>query len=140
MFREVAGISPAAISLIAIVATLNTILAQMTMASRVIYGLARDGRLPAMLARVHPRTRTPLQATMLVTLAIVPLALLVPMTALAEVTALATLAVFAPVNLALLRLRYRGVETRVPHVTVPVWVPTLALATCLAMIVHALWK
>lgn len=140
VFREVAGISPAAISLIAIVATLNTILAQMTMASRVIYGLARDGRLPAMLARVHPRTRTPMQATMLVTLAIVPLALLVPMTALAEVTALATLAVFAVVNLALLHLRYRGADTRVPHVTVPVWVPALALVTCLAMIVHALWK
>lgn len=140
VFREVAGISPAAISIIAIVATLNTILAQMTMASRVVYGLARDGRLPAMLARVHPRTRTPMQATMLVTLAIVPLALLVPMTALAEVTALATLAVFAVVNLALLHLRYRGVETRVPHVTVPVWVPALALTTCLAMIVHALWN
>lgn len=77
---------------------------------------------------------------MLVTLAIVPLALLVPMTALAEVTALATLAVFAVVNLALLHLRYRGADTRVPHVTVPVWVPALALVTCLAMIVHALWK
>lgn len=138
VFREVAGISPAAISIIAIVATLNTILAQMTMASRVVYGLARDGRLPAILARVHPRTRTPMQATMLVTLAIVPLALLVPMTALAEVTALATLVVFALVNLALLRLRYRGVETDTAHVTVPVWVPAFALATCMAMIVHAL--
>ena len=45
VFREVAGVSPATISAIAIVATLNTILAQMTMAARVAYGLARQGEL-----------------------------------------------------------------------------------------------
>ncbi|QWG23022.1 amino acid permease [Bradyrhizobium sediminis] len=138
VFREVAGVSPATISAIAIVATLNTILAQMTMAARVIYGLAREGSLPAFFARVNPRTRTPLPATAFVVLAIVPLALLVPLTPLAELTSLATLAVFAVVNLALLWLRYRGVESLVPHVTVPTWVPAIGLATCTAMIVHAL--
>jgi amino acid transporter len=138
VFREVAGASPATISAIAIVATLNTILAQMTMAARVIYGLAREGSLPAFFARVNPRTRTPLPATAFVVLAIVPLALLVPLTPLAEITSLATLAVFAVVNLALLRLRWRGVESLVPHVSVPTWVPATGLATCTAMIVHAL--
>ena len=138
VFRQVAGVSPATISAIAIVATLNTILAQMTMAARVIYGLARRGHLPAPLARVHPRTRTPLLATALVAIAIVPLALLVPLTPLAEMTSLATLAVFAVVNLALLRLRYRGVEALVAHVTVPIWMPAIGLATSVAMIAHAL--
>jgi APA family basic amino acid/polyamine antiporter len=139
VFHEVAGVSPATISAIAVVATLNTILAQMTMASRVIYGLARERSLPSLFARVHPRTRTPLLATALILVLIVPLALLVPLTLLAEITSLATLAVFAIVNLALLRLRYRGVETRVPHVSVPIWVPAIALATCAAMIAHALF-
>src|SRR3569833_2229444 len=46
VFREVAGVSPATISAIAIVATLNTIIAQMTMAIRVVYGLAQQGALP----------------------------------------------------------------------------------------------
>ncbi|WP_249779782.1 APC family permease [Bradyrhizobium sediminis] len=138
VFREVAGVSPATISAIAIVATLNTILAQMTMAARVIYGLAREGSLPAFFARVNPRTRTPLPATAFVVLAIVPLALLVPLTPLAELTSLATLAVFAVVNLALLWLRWRGAESLVPHVTVPTWVPAIGLATCAAMIAHAL--
>ena len=140
VFREVAGVSPVAISAIAIVATLNTILAQMTMASRVIYGLAREGGLPAVFARVHPRTRTPLLATGFVVISIAPLALLVPLTPLAEITSLATLAVFAVVNLALLLLRYRGVESRVAHVNVPIWVPAIALATCVAMIAHALFN
>jgi APA family basic amino acid/polyamine antiporter len=138
VFREVAGVSPVTISAIAIVATLNTILAQMTMAARVVYGLAREGSLPAVFARVHPRSRTPLAATALVVIAIVPLALLVPMAPLAELTSLATLSVFAVVNLALLWLRYRGAPSLVPHVTVPVWVPATGLATCAAMIAHAL--
>lgn len=140
VFREVAGVSPATISAIAIVATLNTILAQMTMAARVIYGLAREGNLPSVLARVHPRTGTPLPATALVAISIVPLALTVPLTALAETTSLATLTVFAIVNLALLWLRYRGVTSLVPHITIPVWMPATGLATCVAMIVHALWQ
>jgi amino acid transporter len=140
VFHEFAGVSPATISAIAIVATLNTILAQLTMAARVIYGLAREGSLPSVLARVHPRTRTPLAATAFVVIAIVPLALLVPLTPLAELTSLATLAVFAVVNLALLRFRYRGVESLVPHITVPIWVPTIGFATCAAMIVHALLR
>ena len=63
VFREVAGISPVTINVIAIVATLNTILAQMTMAARVIYGMARHGDLPGIAGRVHPRTATPLFAT-----------------------------------------------------------------------------
>ena len=119
VFREVAGVSPATISAIAIVATLNTILAQMTMAARVVYGLARERELPGVFARVHPRTGTPLLATACIAASVVPLALFVPLTPLAEGTSLATLAVFGLVNLALLRLRYRGVRSNIPHVTVP---------------------
>ncbi len=139
VFREIAGVSPATISAIAIVATLNTILAQMTMAARVIYGVAREGELPAVFARVHRRTGTPLVATALVAASVIPLALFVPLTPLAEGTSLATLAVFALVNLALLRLRYRGVRSNIPHVTVPIWVPAAGLVTCVAMMAGALF-
>lgn len=140
VFREVAGVSTATISLIAIVATLNTILAQMTMAARVIYGMARQGDLPGALARVHPWTGTPLVATILMVALIIPLALLVPFASLAEGTSLATLAVFALVNLALLWLRYRRVRSAGPHVSVPIWVPAAGLVTCVTMIASALLK
>jgi amino acid transporter len=140
VFREVAGVSAATISAIAIVSTLNTILAQMTMAARVLYGLAREGELPSVFARVHARTGTPLTATACIAAAAIPLALLVPLTALAEGTSLATLAVFALVNLALLRLRYRGVRSDTPHVKVPIWIPVAGLATCVAMMAGALFR
>jgi APA family basic amino acid/polyamine antiporter len=140
VFREIAGVSPATISSIAIVATLNTILAQMTMAARVIYGLARDGDLPKVLAQVGPRTGTPIVATVVIVASIVPLALVVSFTWLAEGTSLATLGVFALVNVALLRLRFRRVISDVPHVTVPIWVPVIGLATCVAMIASSIFR
>jgi APA family basic amino acid/polyamine antiporter len=140
VFREIAGVSPATISSIAIVATLNTILAQMTMAARVIYGLARDGDLPKVLAQVGPRTGTPIVATVVIVASIVPLALVVSFTWLAESTSLATLGVFALVNVALLRLRFRRVISDVPHVTVPIWVPVIGLATCVAMIASSIFR
>ena len=140
VFREVAGVSPATISAIAIVATLNTILAQMTMAARVIYGIARERELPAIFARVHPRTGTPLLATACIVALVIPLALFVPLTPLAEGTSLATLAVFAMVNLALLRLRYRRVPSNIPHVTVPIWIPAVGFVTCIAMMMGALFS
>jgi amino acid transporter len=140
VFREVAGISPVTISVIAIVATLNTILAQMTMSARVIYSMARHGDLPRIAGRVHPRTATPLFATALIAASVIALALSVPFERLAEGTSLATLVVFALVNLSLLRLRHRRVRSPGPHVSVPVWVPAAGLATCLAMIASALLK
>jgi amino acid transporter len=140
VFREVAGVSPATISAIAIVATLNTILAQMTMAARVIYGMARQGDLPGFAGRVHPRTATPLVATALIVASVIALALTIPFERLAESTSLATLVVFALVNLALLRLRHRHVLTHGPHVRVPLWVPAAGLAACVAMIASALLR
>jgi basic amino acid/polyamine antiporter, APA family len=138
VFREVAGISPATISAIAIVATLNTILAQMTMAARVIYGMSRQGDLPGIAGRVHPRTATPLLATALITALVIALALSVSFERLAESTSLATLVVFALVNLSLLRLRHRGVRSHGTHVSIPIWVPAAGFATCVAMIASSL--
>jgi basic amino acid/polyamine antiporter, APA family len=138
VFHTIAGVNPATFNAIAIIATINTILAQITMAARVIYGMARQGDLPGIAGQVHPRTATPLLATALITAATLALALIVPFERLAEGTSLATLIVFALVNLALLRLRHRRVRTHGPHVRVPVWVPAAGLATCVAMIVTAL--
>jgi basic amino acid/polyamine antiporter, APA family len=138
VFREIAGVSPATISAIAIVATLNTILAQITMAARVVYGMARQGDLPAIIGAVHPGTATPWLATALIVAAVVGLALAFPFVGLAESTSVATLAVFAVVNLALLRLKYRRVPSSAAHVNIPIWMPAAGLVSCVVMIVAAL--
>jgi len=138
VFRELTAVSPATISAIAIFATLNTILAQMTMAARVIYGMARQGDLPGLAGHVHPVTATPIFATGSVVAAVIVLALAVPFERLAEGTSIATLIVFAAVNASLLRIRRRRIRSKEPHVRVPVWVPAAGLATCLAMIAASL--
>jgi APA family basic amino acid/polyamine antiporter len=138
VFQRLAGTSPATIGLIAVVATLNTVLAQMTMVARVVYGMARLGDLPAVLGRVHGATGTPLVATAAVVAAVIALALSVTLERLAVATSMATLLVFALVNLALIRLKRRGIASAARHATVPFWVPVAGLATCLAMAALAL--
>lgn len=110
----------------------------MTMASRVIYGMARQGDLPNFVGRVHAKTRTPLVATALSVVSVIALALAFPLERLAESTSIATLVVFVLVNASLLWLRLKRAQSKVPHVRVPVWVPAAGLITCMAMIAAAL--
>ena len=138
VFQEVAGISPAAISAIAIMATLNTVLVQMTMASRVIYGMANHGDLPRVLGQVNAATATPIIATVLVVTAVLFFAVSLPIERLAKWTSLATLVVFALVNLSLLVLRRQKKPAPLHALTIPIWIPTAGLLTCLLMLAGAL--
>jgi amino acid transporter len=133
VFTRLTGVSSAVISLIAIVATLNTILAEMTMATRVLYGMARQGDLPRHFGFVHHRTSTPVLATLLVAALIFLLTLVVPFIQLAEATSVATLTIFALVNLALIRIRLR--DGRGPHFSAPLWMPVAGLLTSIGLIV-----
>lgn len=138
VFREVAGVSPAVITAIAIVSTLNTIIAQMTMAIRVVYGMARQGDLPSIFGQVNRITATPLLATTIVAISSLALAVLAPFERLAEYTSLFTLVVFALVNLALIKLRWGGAESRSGLFRVPLAVPVLGFALCILMIASAI--
>ena len=54
VFERITGASPRAISAIAIVATINGIIAMMVMSSRVIFGMADRRLLPSVLAQSKP--------------------------------------------------------------------------------------
>lgn len=92
---------------IGVFATLNGVLAMMILGSRVLYGLARQGSLPAVLGRVGRRRQTPLPATLTVVAISLLGALWLPLDTLAEATSLVTLLTFTLVSAALL-----GIETR----------------------------
>ena len=77
------------------------------MASRLLYGMAREEMMPALLARVGTRS-TPFVAIWLVIGLIAALALAFPIAALARATATVTLLVFAGVNLSLVVLGTRA--------------------------------
>jgi APA family basic amino acid/polyamine antiporter len=138
LYRELAGFSPNTISAIAIGATLNTVIAQLTMATRVVYGMSRMGDLPPAFGSVHGPTGTPVVATAFVAGLVLLLAWFFPFDRLAEFTSLATLTVFAFVNLALLKLRWHDGKERIGTIRIPIWVPALGFLSALAMIASAL--
>jgi amino acid transporter len=101
LFELATGRDGAPIAVMASIAMVNGILVQIVMASRVLYGMAREGMLPQWLGGVHAKRRTPVNATVLVVAATGAFALLVPFLQLAELTSLVMLLVFACVNLSL---------------------------------------
>ena len=129
VFERATGLPPGAISAIAIVATLNGVIVQIIMASRVLYGLSRQGAVPAFFGTVNPLTHTPVRSTAIVAAVVLVLALAAPMTTLAEATSAITLSIFALVNVALLRIKHRGDVAPGGTFLVPTWVP-MAGAAC----------
>ena len=123
-------------SIIAVVATVNGVLIQMIMASRVLYGLADRGHLPASLAMVSHRTKTPVFATVAVVLIIILLASTFPIDALAERTSQIVLFVFVLVNAALIRLKLSGSESG-GYFQVPMFVPIFGITTSVLLFTTA---
>jgi len=93
---------------IALFATANTALAGIVTGSRMIYGMAKAGALPAAAARVLPRRRTPWVATLVVVALAGALLPLGRVDVVASVSSFGSLTAFAAVNLALLVLRRRA--------------------------------
>ena len=116
-------------------AVANTALINMLMASRLIYGMARQRVLPTVLGRVLPGRRSPWTAIVFTTLLALILIIVVNrmsgnsvVAALSGTTGLLLLCVFAVVNVACLVLR------RNPTPTVfraPTWVPFAGAVLCL---------
>jgi amino acid transporter len=101
------GGEPIVISMIGLFAIINGALIQIIMASRVIYGLANRGQMPAFLARVNQRTQIPVIATALASALVCALAMAGSLVTLAEVTSTTMLAIFAAVNFALWQILRR---------------------------------
>jgi APA family basic amino acid/polyamine antiporter len=112
------------ISAISLIAVVNGALIQIIMASRVLYGMGNTNLAPHLLAKINPRTQTPLVATGLTVLAVLVLALWLPLVTLAQITSFITLLIFAGVNLALIKLKLRTpIIQGVVHY--PLWVPIM---------------
>ncbi len=134
VFHRVTGASGALIAVIAIAATLNGVIVQIIMASRVLYGLASQGRLPRFLARIHGRTGTPVTATILATALIAVLGLAFPIGLLAEWTSRFTLSIFVLVCAALIVIKRKGTPAPEGTFIVPIWVPAIGIVLNLALL------
>lgn len=133
-FERMTGAHPYVVTTIAIFATINGVIAQMIMASRVIYGMARQHSLPSWLGVVNAVTGTPLNASLVVVGFCLVMAVAVPIAPLAEMTTRVMLVVFVLVNASLVAIKMRRGQAANPGFRVPMVVPVLGLMTCVLML------
>jgi len=138
VFENASATTKGIFTLIATLATINGVLIQMIMSSRILYGLASQGELPEKLAYVSPITRTPLVATAVVVVIVLSLALFFPIDELAKRTSQIVLVVFITVNLSLLRLKLKNEPVDDDVFQVPMWVPIIGFLTCLLLLLSGL--
>lgn len=101
---------------------------------RIFFSMAKDGLLPPMFSRLHPRFRTPYIATILTGLVCAVVAGLFPLDLLGELISIGTLMAFAIVCLGILVLRRTRPDLPRPFRTplVPL-IPLLGFGTCVGM-------
>ena len=104
------------------------------MAGRVIYGLANEGSLPKILARINATTHTPVVATVIATAILLVLTLTFTITALAQWTSIITLAIFVLVCIALARIKRRRDPAPEGTFIVANWVPYGGALACAALL------
>ncbi len=122
-----------AFSIVALFAICNTSLLNLIMASRLLYGMSREGLLPAALGRLHERRRTPHLAVVLTLVLAALLALSGGMTFLAQLTALLLLIVFLVLHASLLRIKRRFGHAAENAFVAPRWVPIVGSVLCLLL-------
>ncbi|WP_186011591.1 amino acid permease [Burkholderia gladioli] len=132
------------IDLGAVLGMLTVILVMTYGQTRITYAMSRDGLLPAVLSRVHPRFQTPFLATWIIGLLCALIAALIPLNVLAELINIGTLAAFSMVSIAVIVLRRTRPDLprafRCPGVPV---VPVLAVAACVFLMLNlsaVTWK
>ncbi len=112
----------------------NTALLNYLMGSRLLYGMSRQGLMPAALGKLHATRRTP-QLAIIVLFGIVTLLILSGgVKPLAEATVLLLLSVFTLVNVSLIVLKRRP-EEATDGFDVPLLVPILGALVCTLLVV-----
>ncbi|HEX5066081.1 MAG TPA: amino acid permease [Myxococcota bacterium] len=98
--------------------------------SRIFFAMSRDGLLPPMFSRLHPRYRTPHLSTMLVGVLVAFVAAIFPLDELARFVSIGTLAAFVMVSAGVIVLRRTEPDMHRPF-RCP-FVPALPIACILA--------
>jgi len=119
----------------AIIGLTSVVLVLMYGQTRIFYTMARDGLLPKVFARVHPRFRTPWVNTIVVGLLTACAAAFFDINTLGDMTSVGTLAAFGIVCMAVMWLR--KTHPNIPrgfHVPLYPILPILGVISCFALI------
>jgi len=129
------------LSFIALAATTNTVLITLIVATRMIYGMAREKALPTFLSSIHKKRRTPWIAALVIMILSIIFIFFGNIAMVANLTSLGAFITFASVNLSLIWLRYkkpkikRGFKTPLNIGNFPL-LAFLGLVSCLFMVLQ----
>jgi len=124
------------VSLISLVAVLNGVLAQVIMGSRVLYGLAGQNSAPKLFHQVHKKYRTPMMATIAISMGIIVLAVFVPIVQLANTTSYVIISVFTLVNLSQTKLAFNDFGKKKCWGNPRFFLPLIAALLCVIFLVY----
>jgi APA family basic amino acid/polyamine antiporter len=115
----------------AVISIFSVTLVVMYGQTRILFAMGRDGLLPALFAKVNPRTMTPVNNTIIVAVVCALLAGFVPLEYLWDLVSIGTLVAFIVVSIGVIVLRVREPDLkrgfRVPLYPVT---PILSVAAC----------
>ena len=134
VYEIITNEKPVLLSIIGLFAVINGALIQIIMASRLLYGMSSKQWLPGFLSDINSYTKTPVNATLLVTFIVLILSLLFHLVTLAQITSYIVLSVFTLVNLSLIKIK---LDKPTPdNVRVySIWIPVTGFITTLLFIV-----
>jgi len=123
---------PPIVNIGAICGISSVILVNMLAQSRIFYSMSRDGLLPPLFARLHPRYRTPHITTAITGIVVAIASGLFPISVLGQLVSMGTLLAFAIVCAGVLILRRTEPDIPRPFRTpwMP-WVPIIGTLICL---------
>jgi APA family basic amino acid/polyamine antiporter len=127
------------ISVIALFATLGTILIILVGTSRMIYGVAKERALPSILSKIHKKRKTPWIAVAVAGIFSILFLFFGNIDTIASITSLGAFITFAATNLSLIWLRYTRPKIPRPF-KVPLSIgkfpvlPAIGVAICIFMI------
>jgi APA family basic amino acid/polyamine antiporter len=114
----------------------STMLVQLLGQTRIFYSMSRDGLLPPLFGRVHPRFRTPHLSTIVTGVVVAIAAGLLPLTTLSHLVSMGTLLAFTLVCVGIVILRRTAPDLERPFRTPGMpWVPILGALVCVAQMV-----
>jgi APA family basic amino acid/polyamine antiporter len=131
------GWAAALVAIAAVAGLTSVILVDLLTVSRIGFAMGRDGLLPPALAKVSPRTGTPVRMTVLYAAVVLVLAAFVKLSVLADLVSIGTLFAFVLVSFAVPVLRRRRPDMPRPfRVPLSPWLPWLSAAACLYLMTN----
>jgi basic amino acid/polyamine antiporter, APA family len=131
------GWASALVSLAAVAGLTSVILVDLITVTRIGFAMGRDGLLPPVVAKVSPRTGTPVRMTLLYAAVVLVMAAFVKLSVLADLVSIGTLFAFVLVSAAVPVLRRRRPEMARPfRVPLSPVLPVVSAAACLYLMAN----